>query len=513
MNPLKLLPKQWISELITGEYNNMRISVDAGAMLSTYTLNSTKVDYPLARRLYENVEDDYKLGAAFAKPVVNTTLGFMGIPRFTSTDLAAQEVLDTFFPANISRMQETQKYGMMLGDIYVWLTREEMNPILYPESKVKLIYNIIPPDQVIDIETQPITGKVIKYVMKSQHKWTENGVEKDCIILQYITEKTIETRLESGRSKPPDMDIGMKENPWGFIPIVHFKNEPDVTKKFGRSDLEPIEPFMRAYHDVFLLWIQGVRLHNNPKLLMFVNDLEQWLYNNFAISNPVNERWAETKLNFSGKEAFFFSAADNERAETLEPKSSGEADNVLKRIFYCIVDASETPEFVFGVHTPSALASVQEQMPILVRKVSRKREQFTEPWQTLARMVLAMTAMSNGRSGFGTHKTTITWDQIDPRSDIRVAEVLERFVNALSKAVTSRIMSIQAAVEFLQEYIPTISQFISDNPELPGERERILADMIMTRDLKVLKGKDDGRDSTKSTDATDSSGGPTVQNQ
>ena len=38
-------------------------------------------DYALARQLYHNTADDYKLGGAFAKPVVNTTVAFMGVPR------------------------------------------------------------------------------------------------------------------------------------------------------------------------------------------------------------------------------------------------------------------------------------------------------------------------------------------------------------------------------------------------------------------------------------------------
>ncbi|HBH0915330.1 TPA: phage portal protein, partial [Clostridioides difficile] len=65
-------------------------------------------------------------------------------------------------------------------------------------------------------------------------------------------------------------------------------------------------------------------------------------------------------------------------------------------LFYCIVDVSETPEFIFGVHTPSALASVKEQMPIMVNKIRRKREQFTNSWQLLARMVLIMSSNSSG---------------------------------------------------------------------------------------------------------------------
>ena len=78
---------------------------------------------------------------------------------------------------------------------------------------------------------------------------------------------------------------------------------------------------------------------------------------------------------------------------------------------YCIIDVSEVPEFAFEVHTPRSHASVKEQMPLLIRRVARKREMVTENWQTLARMLLVMHSKNTGKK-FESYEVGITWDAV-----------------------------------------------------------------------------------------------------
>jgi hypothetical protein len=47
-------------------------------------------------------------------------------------------------------------------------------------------------------------------------------------------------------------------NPWGFVPVVHFRNEAEEEQLFGASDLEPVEPFMKAHHDTMIFAVQGI---------------------------------------------------------------------------------------------------------------------------------------------------------------------------------------------------------------------------------------------------------------
>lgn len=454
-----------------------------GSYTSSYKLDSSRVDYAKARALYDNTEEKYKLGAGFCKPVINTTVGFMGVPRFKSEDATAQEVLDGFFTSNTSRMMETHRNALRDGDWFVWITREENDEqALYPEQKVRLVFNMLPPEQVLHIIRNPLTNRVMEYIMQAAYDWMdENERPKRAVVTQRISGKKRIIRVTG--DIPPGLQTYIEEdNPWGFIPIVHFKNEGDATREFGQSDIEPIEPFIKAYHDVMLHALQGSKMHSTPRLKFKLKDLAAFLRNNFGVSDPYAFASQGGTISLDGHEFFLFS--DDEDAEFIEVKSAiGDATELLKFLFYCIVDTSETPEFAFGVHTPSSLSSVKEQMPVLVRKVARKREQFTESWQLLARIVLAMTALAGDKKAV-TYATVLEWDEVDPRDDKDVAEILDKVTSALKTALEGEFISIDAAVEFLKQYISTMNDYISDDPEIPGERERIIKSRLQKMRLE-----------------------------
>lgn len=456
-----------------------------GGTAGTYKLDSSKVDYKLARNLYQNKDDRYKLGAAFIRPIVNSTVGFMGVPHFTSEDEEAQRILDDFILDNTSKMLKTHSNALKLGDCYVWLTREERVNPLYPDKNIRIIYNLIPPEEVKDIIVDPTTREPLAYILESEQEWIElDGTKRKAKIKQAISAESRVIEVEG--DIPEGLEPGEYPNQWGFIPIIHFKNEPDETLKYGQSDIEPIEPLIKAYHDVMLHALKGSKMHSTPKLKLKLKDVSGFLRNNFGIDDPI--KWAKNggTINLEGHEVLFFT--QDEDANFIEVNSAtGDAQVLLKLLFYCIVDISETPEFIFGVHTPSALASVKEQMPIMVNKIRRKREQFTEQWQTLARVILVMSAKSVGVN-FTSYGVTLGWDEVNPRDDKELAETLDKVSSALDKALTGGIISEESAVNFLAQYIDTMSEYVSDDPEIVGEREKIIKTKMLRYRLDDASG-------------------------
>lgn len=486
------LIKSIINKLIkpTGE---MRTS---GGSTGTYKLDSSKVEYELARSLYQNKHESYKLGAAFIKPIINSTTGFMGVPHFQIEDEEANAILESFALDNTSKMLKTHTDALKLGDCYVWLTREERQNPLYPDKPTRLIYNFIAPDEVKDIILDPTTNEPIAYILETDNEWTDiEGNKKKCKIKQAITAE--ERIIEVEGDMPEGLEAGSHPNIWGFVPIVHFKNEPDETLKYGQSEIEPIEPYVKAYHDVMLHALKGSKMHSTPKLQMKLKDVAGFLKNNFGVEDPIKFAKEGGKVNLDGHEILFL--ADGEDAQFLEVNSStGDAQVLLKLLFYCIVDISETPEFVFGVHTPSSLASTKEQMPIMVNKIRRKREQFTEQWQLLSRMVLIMSSNSTGYK-YSSYDVTIGWDEINPKDEKESAETLEKISNAISKALESGIISEESAVNFLSQYIDTIGDYISDNPEILGEREKIIKTKMLRYRMDDISGLNDEVDDIQKT--------------
>ena len=92
-------------------------------------------------------------------------------------------------------------------------------------------------------------------------------------------------------------------------------------------------------------------------------------------------------------------------------------------------------------------------------------------------MVLAMHSQATGKK-FATHDVQLIWDEINPRDGKDVAEALLTVVQALSTALNNWLISHESAVQFLAQYIDTMSDYVSDDPEVPGEREKIIRDRI-----------------------------------
>lgn len=466
------------SQKVSGEISKLRSrlplpfgwggGLTTGTLGGSYKLDSSKVDYELTKQLYYNTHDEYKLGAGFAKSVINNTVSFMGVPNFKTADKDAQEVINKFFENNISNMQRTQRDSLRDGDCYVWITREdEKDAQLYPEESKRLVYNIIPPGQVKDIKRDPMTGLVEAYVLEAEHEWEdEKGNPKRATVTQYI--RRGEREVEVDGDAPPDIEPGITSTTWDFIPIVHFKNEGDDSL-YGQSDLEPIEPFLKAYHDVMLHAMQGSKMHSTPRLKIKVKNVEAFLKNNFGVTNPADFYKKGGTIDLDGKELMILT--DEEDASFIEATSTtGDAKELLKLLFYCIVDTSETPEFVFGVHTPSSLSSVKEQMPILIRAIERKREHFADSWKRLVRIILAMTSSADNAS-FESYASEIKWVNIDPRTSKEISEELLNTVNALILGVKNNLAGEKSAINYLARQIDTMNNYEEEDGE--SEMDRI----------------------------------------
>lgn len=449
-----------------------------------YVLNSSRVDYDLARQLYKNTHDDYKLGAGFAKPIINTQFGFMGTPQLQCKDEEAQGILDEHIKRWASRMQRTHQCTLRDGDCFVMLANVEVDDPLFPDEDNRVDFIIIPPEQIPDdgIEIDPITRRPTAYTIQVRAKWDQG--RREYKVTQRILADSVTVEVEG--DAPPGLVSEERPNPWGFIPIIHFRNEPEESELYGSSELEPVEPYLKAYHDVMLHAMQGSKMHSTPRLKLKLKDAKLFLQNNFPEALKAVQRGEQAKLDLQGHELLIFTSEED--ADFIEAQSSiGDAEALLKLIFYCIIDVSEVPEYCFGTHMPSSYASAKEQTPVLIRRIAKKREMVTENWQTLGRMLLVMHSKMTGKR-FDNYEVGITWDAVLERDEKEYADNLKTIVDALSMALMGNFISLPAAVDFLQRYVDTMQKYISDDPDIPGERDRIIKSWIMRSRMEDGEG-------------------------
>jgi len=116
----------------------------------------------------------------------------------------------------------------------------------------------------------------------------------------------------------------------------------------------------------------------------------------------------------------------------------------------------------------------------------------TENWQTLARMLLVMHSKKTGKR-FESYEVGITWDAVIERDEKEYADTINTLVNALNTALLGGFISLDAAVDLLAQYIDTMREYATDDPTIPGERERIIKSWIMRRRLEDGEGLEEQR--------------------
>lgn len=480
--------KRWLDKA-QGEISKLRIGswfFNVRNMYSApYSLHiEGHVDYRRARDLYYNRDDAYKLGAGFAKPIVNTLAGFMGTPKFQCEDDAAQEALEGFCDDLTSIMQRVHQKNLVDGECFLRLVNLPADTTLYPENRTqtRLSAVIIPPEQIPTggIEYDPVTHEYTAVTILTKNKWVnENGDLQEYRYRQRITKTEVVTTIDG--KAPEGIESKQEPNTWGFIPIVHFRNEPDETELHGYSELEPIEPFLKAYNDVMIHAISGSKMHSTPKVAFKLNDVKAFLQNNFPNAARDLQQGKPATIDMNGKDLFLLKSDEN--AGFIECASAiGDTSTLLQFIFYCIIDTSEVPEFAFGVHISSSQASTKEQSPILCRRIDRKREQVESSWQMFARMALAMLSATSG-SRFASFAADVVWDAVMDKDEQADAQTLYSVTQALTMAKGSNILSSESAVNYLKRYIDTMSEWEGSDGQ-PGEKDKIADSRMLDQPIE-----------------------------
>lgn len=449
--------------------------------LPQYTLDSSRVDYELARQLYRNINDKYKLGAGFAKPIINTAAGFMGSPHFTHTDPEADAALEEEMDRWVGKVLRVNRNTLRDGDVFARIARvpDKFNP---REEIFNLI--LIPPERVTPI-IDPLTGEYRELIIRHPViDYDRDGKEKSkYTIIERITLKSREIEADAKAPFEVRQKNRTEENPWGFIPVVHFRNEAEENQLFGASDLEAVEPFMKAYHDTMLFAVQGSKLFSRPKAKFSLKDVNKFLQDNFS-----EEEIRAGKLKFADKEIFMLREGEDASFITADSGLQG-ITTLLKFIYFCIVDVSETPEFAFGTAVQSSKASVSEQMVPLARKIRRKRGMFEEPYGELASMYLAMSAKVENKK-LETYRVSTGWEELSPKNDSEVANTIKTLVEGLTTGIEANLISIDAAAEFLREFVPSMLPWVAPDSD-DDERRRVVKSISLMQRLKDGVGLDE----------------------
>jgi hypothetical protein len=475
----KRLKKKINKNNISGEISALRDTrypfISLNNFGYTYSLDSSHVNYKLARQIYKNTHDKYKLGAGFIKPIINSIVGFMGIPYFNSNvemdkqelakieesidnpdidsldfqdDDKKQNLLDDHLNNNKSIFNLIHKSVLIDGDAYIYITKKNVsNNPLYNKDEFIIDIKLLDSNNVFCVMDDFDKNKIIKLIIRTKIQYqNENNNNVSYTIVETWEENKHSITYQDVQNKEGLINV-IENNPYGFIPVIKVSNESDFSLN-GNSEIEPVEPYIRAYHDVMLDNLKSNRMTAQPKLKIKVSDIETFLKNNFTETEI-----SQKKLTLTNKNVVFL-GSEKDDAGYIEVTGTTH-HSLLEFLFMCIVDVSETPEFIFGTAISSSKASASEQMIPFLKKIERKRSMMSNCYDLMARMIIAINNLYVG-SNYGKiedFKTTIEWKEVDREDDKTRAETINIIIGACIQAIDNNLMSIDTAIDFISKYI------------------------------------------------------------
>lgn len=440
---------------------------------SPYRLDTTEVDYKLARKLYYNRDERYKLGAGFARPAIDVPVGFMGVPilKVVDDDEAGetQEWLDRHAEAWAGQIMKAHKMALRDGEVLVRLVpknRSNAYAKLFGPDDKDLDLILIPTEAYEIITAEEDIDSIEAIKIKHVFMRPEGDRMVEVVLYETITADKIVLKYENDEEPPREMS-----NPMGFIPAVVIENESESGELHASSELEPIEPYMKFYNDVMIHAGSSSQLHSTAKLVIRARDIERFLTQNFT-DTEITER----RLKFKNKDVLFFESGDPsivaggsniyaEGADIIQARAPlGDTTTLLEFIFLNIVDVSEVPEWAFGGAIASSKASVGEQSSPLVHKVIRKRKMVEDAWVMVARMMLKTVLNKQSR-------VEVTWDTLGMRDLKTEGEAFRNFAEAFIALNDAQAVSKHTMNAALGKIVKDILPYDSDD-------SRVESDMI-----------------------------------
>lgn len=451
---------------------------------SPYRLDSSEVDVDLARSLYYNNNQRYKLGAGFARPTINVPAGYMGVPILRADDPTsdAQEWLDRSMASWAGTIRKAHKMVMRDGEVVVRLRPKNRAPAyqgLFEQGDKDIELALVPTEgfEILGKEEDldAMEGIKFKHLFLDTTDGDDQGQMREIVLFETVTANQIHLKYENDWK--PERTL---PNPLGFVPAIHLENEPEVHQLHASSELEALEPYLMFYNDVMLHAGSASALHSTAKLVIRAQDVERFLHNNFE-----QIEIDEGRLKFKNKDVLFFEsgqpaintsggAAFAEGADIIQADAPlGDTNTLLEYIFLNIVDVSEVPEWAFGGAIASSKASVSEQSAPLVHKVGRKRTMVEQVWELAGRMML--------KSVLGvSERVSVHWDNLAMRDLKTEAESFRNFAESLLALNDGQVVSKITMNKILQSLQSDILPYEVDD-------ERVEADRISAEVAEKMK--------------------------
>jgi hypothetical protein len=380
-------------------------------------VNYERNNYDLFRSIYYNscIEKkglEYQVASALGKPIVLITAGFV-IGRGVKIELEnpngnpviqrIEDDLNKWLKKQQQVMFNMAKYNYRDGDAYVHmdefgnlteLDAKGVEVILDPISGQVMgcdVKNTVVINDVAIVTGLP-TGTQTTYIYVKQYRkdstriyrYVENQPENIEVLWEKVfTADGAQSPAEVSQYDEQGNNLGI---PYGVLQerklaVKMLHNEPEAQAVYGNSDYQNVLAIFEAYADV-IKEARGSVIYNAsplPVLKGVVNKKQLEAQSNTdPATTPTSGGSSEDGSFEWGKDKILYLNGEKADAKMLQSQAiMPDVTALLNIYFYLFVQGTETPEFVFGTAVSSSKASTETQIPIFVKKIERKQEEFS----------------------------------------------------------------------------------------------------------------------------------------
>lgn len=420
--------------------------------------HGTEVNAAVTRSLYRN-DNEAGLGAAFAKPIVDISVNFMGLPTAASdnNDLNSfmNECLSDYWG---STLQEAFRDAIRDSKTIVRISKPDIfDPLMTMDEASHCKLEVLAPERV-DIERNAANKNIMERALV-RHRMvfiTDDGDPAQGIDPTVDEHDVIEI-IDRDRFRFFDqttnqwLDDLARPNAYGFVNLLEIFHEWDSQLQSGQSDLETVIPFIQAFHDVLAQGLQAHKYHSTPKVKMKLADVGAFIKANFpsAWDDMTNTIKSEAEISWRGREIIFMQAEDD--MGFVEAQSVlGDTKQLAEFLIDCICIASQTPEWAFmRVDAGSANSDRNAQTVPLLKKIEKKRLMFATPVQELLKMMQVI-------NGLIPYRPSISWEVVRVDDAVVEMQALQQLTMALQVARDSGQISDETYKRMIQPYLPAM---------------------------------------------------------
>lgn len=458
-------PVRWMAEQVVDVSRTWNLGGSWSALRSALNvpffhrppMSGTTINYNLSRSLYRNDNPQFNLGAGFVRPIIDLSVEYVGIPSVTSDNGVTDSWLNECIKQHWApQLQQVWRDAIRDSKTVVRYRQPSLiNPLFTEEDRMHGKIDCIPPEMV-DLQYDPTDPELlilatIHHFYKVDERTDQEIARGDAPrlreheIVETITpdeyrfyDKTENRELTSWRTT----------NVMAFVPLWPCYNEYDAALEGGQSDIEPVLPFIQAFHEVLLQTLGSHKYHSSPKATFKLKDVYTFLQNNFPhVLDESGKLIPTAKVELTGREMYLLNV--DEDAGFIEAKNVlGGSKELLDFLIDCICIAAETPKWAIlkdqGAQDKDATVQPFE------KKINRKRVSFEEFIVMLCKMALAST-------GKRPVTVRVTWPALRISDLAAKAQAVQQIVMALDIATLHRWIADETAIQIISELWPEVN--------------------------------------------------------